>query len=270
MAIRAFLQLKESVYRGPIRKILKKSGLNRLIHRSIDAILESSPKVHSVEMSDTIAKFHITSYTEYLRVNSLVGEEEVLSELIENLESGDVFYDIGANIGIYSSFVMSSTDDVSVFAFEPHSSNISKMRRNLALNGQEWSCIQTAIGDDNKLVPFNIASEDSDDSTHSTLESSSTIQIPQQRLTELVRNNDIPSPSVMKIDVEGAEYAVLKGTQELLEDIRLLICEVHPEKLQSIGVKSSEIEELLMSHGFTTRRLETEAEVFHVIATNKN
>ncbi|MEO5951971.1 MAG: FkbM family methyltransferase, partial [Chloroflexia bacterium] len=53
-------------------------------------------------------------------------------------------------------------------------------------------------------------------------------EVPVQRLDTLVEKMSLPAPSVLKIDIEGAEAAALAGAEKLLAQYHpAIICEVH-------------------------------------------
>lgn len=79
---------------------------------------------------------NINSQTEYkVRLNSCKKEPDTV-EWIENfLQVGDVFYDIGANVGVYS-FVASKyfQQEVKIYAFEPAFMNFNQLCKNIYIN----------------------------------------------------------------------------------------------------------------------------------------
>jgi hypothetical protein len=68
----------------------------------------------------------------------------------------------------------------------------------------------------------------------------------------LVKNDNLPTPTAVKIDVEGSEYAVIKGLQKTLADprCRLVCLEIHPQFLPP-GISPGDIITMLKSLGFT-------------------
>ena len=78
------------------------------------------------------------------------------SLLLSMLRPGDVFVDVGANIGYFSVLAASVVgDDGAVFAFEPDPDNFRLLRRNVALNGQQASivAVQAALAEHRKNEP---------------------------------------------------------------------------------------------------------------------
>ena len=66
----------------------------------------------------------------------LTREPETVEWIAEYVKSQDVFYDIGANIGLYSIFAAKlHRGDLKVYSFEPESQNYASLNRNVYLNG---------------------------------------------------------------------------------------------------------------------------------------
>ena len=134
----------------------------------------------------------------------------------KGVKSGDVFYDIGANVGYFSLLAAKlSAPDGKVVAFEPLPRNIAFIQRHIALNKlqQRIMVIEAAVSDHSGTAFF-----DPDISTskgHIAQEGQLEVQL--VCIDELVSEGRIPLPDVMKIDVEGAEAEVLRGAMQTLQ-----------------------------------------------------
>ena len=74
-------------------------------------------------------------------------------------------------------------------------------------------------------------------------------------LNSLVK--ELPAPSFVKIDTEGAEIDILKGASELLKNSSVkFICELHPFAWDHFGVTYSEFTDILAAHGRTIKLLD--------------
>lgn len=62
-------------------------------------------------------------------------ESPMLKDLLSNLRPHDVFYDVGAHIGLYTCLAVNRLPDENVVAFEPNPDNLAKLRSNLRYNG---------------------------------------------------------------------------------------------------------------------------------------
>ena len=58
----------------------------------------------------------------------------MLDWLDKTLHDGDVFFDVGANVGIYSLYAALRNPKTKVYAFEPEYSNLHQLKQNILLN----------------------------------------------------------------------------------------------------------------------------------------
>jgi len=101
-----------------------------------------------------------------------------------------------------------------VYAFEPYSRNTTFLKNHIALNSiSNISVIESAIADYDGETFF----AESESSFMGKVSHAGKTRVPVACLDSLVGNNIIPPPSVMKIDVEGLQDAVLKGAMDTLE-----------------------------------------------------
>jgi len=123
-------------------------------------------------------------------------------------------FDIGANAGFYTLlFSRLIGRGGQVIAFEPDSENMCLLRKHIALNKLEnVSVVQSAVSDTAALVGFSLTG-----GATGRLEKNSSYLVPTVRLDELLADNNLPSPNVIKMDVEGAEVMVLRGAKDFIE-----------------------------------------------------
>jgi FkbM family methyltransferase len=164
-------------------------------------------------------------------------EPGVQRALTALLSPGMVFWDVGAHIGyltlVASRLVASSGK---VHAFEPVPKNLARLRTNLELN----ATTNVAIHD---LAIFDREGEFSLHDPGSSLQwtlladtavTSTTINVPCTTLDVISQRCD--SPHIIKVDVEGAEVAVLRGAKNLLERLRpILIVEFATDQNLAVG-----------------------------------
>ena len=149
-------------------------------------------------------------------------EKSVISSFIDDIEQDDIVYDIGANVGIYSSFVGQIVDDGMVICIEPHPIAVPVLYQNLSTNCSEFEVVQVAVSNKKgygKMQP--------DFSTDANIKTKSGINIKLEKMADIIEQNSFPSPTVSKIDVEGAELDVLNGFEHVLDELELLYVEVH-------------------------------------------
>lgn len=122
-------------------------------------------------------------------------------------------FDIGANAGFYTLvFSRLVGGGGRVIAFEPDSDNMCLLRKHVALNKLEnVSVVQAAASDTAALVGFSLTG-----GATGRLEKNSSYLVPTLRLDELLADDSLPSPDVIKMDVEGAEVMVLRGAKDFI------------------------------------------------------
>jgi FkbM family methyltransferase len=168
-------------------------------------------------------------------------EIEQTARLTKLLQPGNVFFDIGANVGFYSllaSRLVGATG--TVIAFEPLTRNIAFLNRHLALNRchnvrvmpfacAERSSIQIFCEGENNALG-HLAGSDRDEEL-ATLHRKSIVAT--VTLDEAVRLLGV-TPQVIKIDVEGAELRVLWGASEIFATAHpVVLLSIHSNELRS-------------------------------------
>lgn len=135
-------------------------------------------------------------------------DERVLDPL---LRPGDTFVDVGANIGSLSLFAASRVGHSGrIVAIEGHPRTTKYLSKNVAMNS--WRNIEVlncAAGDRAATVHFSSRRTDDQNKV-----SDIGIEVPMRPLDEIVSVDNV---RVLKIDVEGFEYEVLRGACRTLE-----------------------------------------------------
>lgn len=160
---------------------------------------------------------------------------------LKRFKPGDVFYDIGANIGMFSLSVAKMYDEqVKTYAFEPSFSTFAALVRNVIANKFDNSIFphSIALGSKAGVRNFNYASIISGDAVHaldktvnqrgdafSPIFSQQMISFP---LDELVENFSFSPPTHIKIDVDGGELEIIEGMKRTLKrpEIKSVMVEV--------------------------------------------
>lgn len=228
-------------------------------------------EVLTYELDGLAAQFYTRSYPEFRRFQSLMGEEEILQQLLDDLQASDVFFDIGANVGTYACFAAERIGGESVIAFEPEPTNADRLEENAALNGHQIRCKRIALSDSDGLARLALAGEGSGAGEHRLIstDGGETVDVAQRRGDELVSEGAVPTPTILKIDVEGAELKVLHGLAETLsqEVCRAVYCEVHPDRLAAFNHDAEQVENTLDDHGFDVDIMRRMGDKFFLRAT---
>ena len=182
-------------------------------------------------------RFAVPNSISRFRIDTFATKEPETLSWIDTFERNAVFWDIGANIGLYSCYAAKSTD-CKVYAFEPSIFNLELLGRNISLNRltdkviiiplpltenllenklsmstTEWSGSGSTFGqnythDGSKLIEkFNYR----------------TVGISMDQAISLLK---LPQPNYIKMDVDGIEHLILKGGSEVLKKTKSLLVEV--------------------------------------------
>lgn len=159
-----------------------------------------------------------------------IKEEGTMRWLDTELRPGDVFMDIGANIGIYTIAAAHRVGaDGHVYAFEPHKLNVVSLMRNVAANGfhDRVAVFSCALSDRPAVAQFNYSSIVGGSSgsqfghtrvagKQKTFEPVAREMLLATSIDALLSDGTIKPPAMIKIDVDGNELAILRGMQTLV------------------------------------------------------
>lgn len=178
--------------------------------------------------------------------------DEPGSKFLKNyLKYGNVFMDIGANIGCYSLIASKIVGlEGEVHAFEPVSKVFDKMLFNIQLN--QLSNITTnrkAVYESSGLLEFFLSSNENAGMSgifHHDTESGEIEKVESITIDEYVEKKNITRIDLIKIDIEGAELFALKGMKNTINQFKpVIIMEVSEDVLQNIPVKKNEALDLM-------------------------
>ncbi|MFG2228123.1 FkbM family methyltransferase [Streptomyces sp. NPDC048644] len=192
-----------------------------------------------------------------------IWEPHLTHWLAQRLRSGDVFIDVGANIGYYSVLASKLVGPGGVVvSVEASPAFHQRLRTHARINGcHNIRAVNAAVSDREKTVRFILASSRNMGANSivpydGTAES--TFDAVARPLPEIVTAEEIARARVIKIDVEGAEGSVLRGLAPMLDTLRPdaeLAIEVTPQRMAELGDSAAELLETLASHGFHAHRL---------------
>lgn len=184
-------------------------------------------------------------------------EKDDLKYLLSNLRDGDVFFDIGANVGLFSLAVAKKNSTVTIHAFEPIPLNAYLFGASLCLNDvYSVKLNQACVGDRLGQIDFSLAADSAYSSIHDTGRKTEIrkINVPITTLDSYLSGNDLQSIQIMKVDVEGAEKMVLDGAKSALANItekpRLVLIELFDKNLNVFNTSIVEILEIMKNYGY--------------------
>lgn len=229
---------------------------------------------YSLSTNNIEVFFSAPNYTVAQRNKSrFTSEQNVITDLLQELEKDDVFYDVGANTGLYSLFAAKKCSEV--IAFEPYPPNTKVFRKDISRNGlPNVELYELALSDSNGNITFSQPSEEDIGYGSSSIineETENSVEVQTKTGDNLISENDISLPTVIKIDVEGSEPLVIDGLEETLSkpDCKLIYCEIHLKDVDhrpSIGDFDTSLEDIksqLRGYGFSIEEIENRgSEVF--------
>lgn len=221
-----------------------------------------------------------------LEYNVVLGEHLFLSLLASTLRPGDIFFDVGSNMGLFTIIAGKAVgSNGRVFAFEPEIHFNQTLRENVQLNGLSNVVIfRKALGDSNgsgRLFVRGLESpslirrpDAANASREGTVESPGRSSETHSQVVEIVSGDwiretqGLPIPRAVKVDVEGYEYNVLNGLRRTLSnlDCELLCCEIHPSFLPP-EVTVEKVLDLVKSAGFKSIQLDARLTQLHLVSS---
>jgi len=267
---------------GFIKKLLPVVPIKylRIFGDCISEVVDAESQTdHSVELSIGNAAFRLwvsaglsaAGRNTYLNMHRTGDVYELamvtcLQSILDH-ESEPVFMDVGAYAGYYSCYAAAyNTDQWPVYAVESNSGHCQNIRRSIVENDyKNVSVFNTVLSDQEELL--TVYKESVADEAHlkrlSNLDRDEAARL-QQLLHDGVRHRsqtldglcetETICPTVLKVDVRGAEGKVLAGASRILAKcLKYVLLEVHPEEMlmqYSPGHTRRSIIEALNDAGF--------------------
>lgn len=248
----------------PLRSLRNLPLLGGWIHRVSHRVLPLDQKVwariESGPAQGLWLELNPRTGQNYLRGDAELTVQNILAE---RLRPGMVFYDLGANIGLFTLLASRLVGDPGkVFSFEPDPENAARLRRNVERNGfTNVAVVEKGIWSTSTRLNFLKSSADSPD--HGIGKFSATENGAGGTLTECVslddfiRDASVTPPDALKCDVEGAEVEALRGGAKLFKSRHpWIVCEMHSDANRHAAI------ELLNDFGYAVSALDGD----HVLA----
>lgn len=173
---------------------------------------------------------HPNSVLDNIIVKNGIYDRWITSRLKEVICPTDVIFDIGANAGLLSlPFAKNYVPKGRVYAFEPDSDIINQLRENIKINQiSNITIVPVALQDNpsiNKIVLYRRRAIHDDGLRNkgiSSIQPNPTFNVGKETISvttidRYTKENGINNVSLMKIDVEGAEYRVLQGGNKTID-----------------------------------------------------
>lgn len=182
----------------------------------------------------------------------------------EHLGRGATFVDVGANMGYYSLKAATIVGAAGhVIAIEPNPQAIRRLQANIAASGADVVAVApVACSDAEATLELYAAPEFNTGETSLSQANASqagpithSYKVRARPLDDIIRESGVARVDAIKIDVEGAEYLVLKGAQQTLDRFHpMVLVEIVEYQLRGMGTSSAQVRELLRAHGYREGR----------------
>lgn len=252
------MRLLVTIFLKSFIRILFKSKYGRLI---IDVITD---KVRSNTINII---HHNVSYTlsapnalAYYRINTFSTKEPETLTWINNFNNDSVFWDIGANVGLYSLYA-AKTKNVRIFSFEPSVFNLELLATNINLNkvADKICIIPLPLSDKSQVNIMQMTSTDWGGALSSfgrnvgwdgnKMSVIFNYQVLGSTIDDMVNSLSLPKPHYIKIDVDGIEHFILNGGLSILEEVKEVLIEVNDGFLEQAVI----CEQVLKAAGLTLK-----------------
>jgi FkbM family methyltransferase len=211
---------------------------------------------YQLDLSDTIDWYIYYGFKETSRLS-----------LYELIHEGDHVIDVGTNVGEIALNAARITGGKGrVYAFEPDPRNFKRMKENLNLNNF-YNIKPHLLGLGDKIGTYTLCYvDDRNQGMNRILDATDglqkTVEIEVSTLDKFVMENHFTKLNLVKVDVEGFEYKVLKGAEDTITKFRpTLFVELDDENLIAQGNSAKELVEFLEKKGYSLSHAETNEKI---------
>ncbi len=218
----------------------KRQEITAFFPRRIAASLKRRRKRAEVKVSVPLSKIRFQRLLRIIKKHKLTPKKRDFLDFIKStlagyyISPGDTVFDIGAHLGLYTAFYSSLTGKKGrVYAYEAHPKIFEGLQEKLKKIKQATPCCFAASDESEKKIPMKIYPE----AIHkqcSTVEpclmnekrmpgETDIVCVPCRKLDDHVDEVSFGKCSLIKIDVEGHEEAVIRGAGELLKRDRPVV-----------------------------------------------
>jgi FkbM family methyltransferase len=200
--------------------------------------LHAAAKPRKLDYDHADVYMRVTSKGEIFRLQACRKEPFTIDWIESRIGAGDVFYDIGANVGAYSLVAAKKPGGgAAVFSFEPSYASVAALCANIVLNDAagQITPIPVALAAVTDMNVFGLRDLEPGAARHvlgddAPQDGPALYQQPVMtfRLDDLVETFHLPLPNHVKLDVDGGELDVLEGAARTLASpaLRSLLIEV--------------------------------------------
>ncbi len=160
-----------------------------------------------------------------------------IDTLVRQLPAKPVIIDIGANVGFFGIQLLSKMDAATIYAYEPMPANVQMLRETMDRNPRLAQCLtlyqQAVTGNPLETVDLFAEAEESSQVVASVFfgfndNNIHRLTVPAITLGDIIRQNNLQTIDLLKLDCEGSEYDIIYNTDSaLIQRITRMAVEVH-------------------------------------------
>ena len=260
-------ELVKKIFKSKIGMILRKTFIVRAIEQSVGdwrypfivffwwlskiLVPRRKVKINGIEFTLTCTNW-ITHFRWYLFNTK---EPDTINFIDKYLEKNDVFFDIGANVGVFTIYAAKKHKNISIYSFEPEASNLAVLKENIIKNNISERAYMYGVGisDSDGLSKLHL--QDFETGAALNTESKNHIDYSAVGKEPIIWAEGIYTvsidnfcdelnlvPSVIKIDTDGNEDKILLGASTILKhsSLKAIIIEMSDEHYDYCYSKLSE------------------------------
>ena len=236
-------------------KALKGFNIGRYIIEQLN--LYVSKIIIKIPGTEVNLKFYSPNRLNIFRIKTFFSKEPETIDWINNFEENSTFFDIGANIGLYSCYA-AKKKNCNVIAFEPSVFNLELLAKNIYLNllSSKITVIPTPISNITQISEFNMSTTEAGGAlstfgetyTHdgTKINNNFNYKMPGTTLDKIVSFYKLNKPKYIKIDVDGIEHLILEGAGEILKESKSVLVEVNDKFI----LQADKVQKIMKDNGF--------------------
>lgn len=198
--------------------------------------------------------FFVSGRLSASRVETFFTKEPDTLAWIESFPENSIFWDVGANVGLYSCFA--ALLGHKVVAVEPSAFNIELLAKNVSYNQGDVIVVPLPLTNYQRISTMSFSNDALGGALAAygvdygwdgePIDSKYSIKYLGVTIDQLVNTHGLPTPDFLKIDVDGIEHLILQGATNTLKGVRQILVEVN----ESFYQQKTGVIELLEASGF--------------------